>query len=334
MRILTLLAGGLLFGAGAAAYHFAMPHEAPRREAPPPPPPDRTGEVLDEIASLNDALKAFATAIDAAADERQQLASALAAARNEGASGAADARRALAELERQIRAIARRQDDLAVVLAAKPGSAPTAVEAPAEAQTPPPAVAPPPAPEAPGPPKRKTLAELLAEKKRVDPRDELTRFRLLAGYCNVGFDGVSTIHNFTGQSKKVAGELRLHLNDLGDRPSGKLSVPTETLDSGNADRDADMRKALETPEIICEILGFDKKDARVRFTIKGVAKEMTVPLELTFEKGLLHAKGEAKLKMSDYGVKVKSAGFGMVKVDDEVTIWWDLYAEVLRDAPR
>jgi len=38
--------------------------------------------------------------------------------------------------------------------------------------------------------------------------------------------------------------------------------------------------------------------------------------------------------MSDFGIKVKSAALGMVSVEDEVTIWWDLHAEVARDAGR
>lgn len=335
----------LAFAAGAAVYHLAVPHEAPKREAPPPPPPDRTGEVLDELARIEEMLKAFAVDLDSAAGERQQASATLAALQKEGAQRAADLRRALTGLQQRVDDLGRRHADLTAFLTSKaaeptPAPAPPVVEAP----TPTPVTEEPPAanraaaeqapPEAPSPPKRRSLAELLAERKRVDPRDELTRYRLLDGYCNVGFDGVSTIHNFTGQSKKVAGEFRLHLNDLADGASGKLAVPIDTLDSGNADRDADMRKALGGPAIACELLGFDKKDARVRFTIHGVAKDMTVPVELTFDKGLLHVKGEAKLKMSDYGVKVKSAAFGMVSVEDDVTIWWDLYAEVVRDAAR
>jgi polyisoprenoid-binding protein YceI len=347
------LAGAAVFAAGALAYRVAMPPEEPKREAPPPPRPDRTGEVLDEIANVQETLKAFAAAVDAAAEERQQLSTTLSATRSEGAQGAKDLRRALQEIREQVTAVSRRQDDLALALAAKaqvadpvppaaaaatarvPEPAPEpAVEAKATAPAPEPEPAPAAAPEAPTIPKRKSLAELLAERKRVDPRDRLTRYRLVDGYCNVGFDGVSTLHNFTGQSKKVAGEFQLHLNDLGDHPSGKLLLPPDTLDTGNEKRDADMRDSLGSDVISCELLSFDKKNARVRFTIHGTSNEVTTPLELTFDKGLLHVKGEAKLKMSDFGVKVKSAAFGMVTMDDEVTIWWDLYAEALRDAPH
>jgi len=152
----------------------------------------------------------------------------------------------------------------------------------------------------------------------------------------------ATMFRIASMTKPVIGtsimmlveEGKLHLNDLADHASGRLAVPADTLDTGNADRDADMRKALGTPDITCELLGFEKGDARVRFTIHGEAREMTVPVELTFDKGLLHVKGEAKLLMSDYGVKVKSAALGMVSMEDEVTMWWDLYAEVVRDAAR
>jgi polyisoprenoid-binding protein YceI len=327
MRILLFLAGAVIFGAGAVAGHVLLAAPPPAaREAPPPPPPDRTPEVLEEISAVREALKAFAGAVDAAAEERAALE--LRATAIQGA---------LAELKEATTALSRRQDDLAAALAARPAEPPPPPAA-AEPEPPPaPAATPeePPAPAAPSTPKRKSLAELLAAKKRVDPRDQLTRYRLLEGHCNVGFDGVSTVHNFTGQSRKAAGEFALHVNDLADQPSGRLAVPVATLDTGDADRDADMRKYLGGPEIVCELLGFTpEKEARVRFTINGKAHETTAKATLEFDRGLLHVKGETKLRMSDFEIKVKAAALGMIKVEDEVTAWWDLYAEVQRDAPR
>jgi len=328
---------GMICAAACVVAGFAaarvLAHEEPAvaREAPPPPPRDRTDEVLDEVDSLREILKAFAEAVDVAAEERADLMVALRTARQEELASRAALEEALGELRRQVESIAERP----IEVPAAPEPEPVrAVKEPAPAPVP---AAPPPA--EPSTPKRRSLAELLAAKKRVDPRDELTRYRLLDGYCNVGFDGVSTIHNFTAQSKKVSGELSLHLNDLTDAPSGRLVLPVASLDSGNAGRDEDMRTYLgapDRPDIVCELLAFTKEgDARVRFTINGQAREVVTPVTVEFtDTHLLHVKGEAKLKMSDFGIKVKSAALGMVNVEDEVTIWWDLYAEVARDAAR
>jgi len=341
--LLVLAAAAGLFLAGALVALLATPEKltlmegagtAAAREAPPPPPVDRTDEVLAEVAQLRSALQAFAQALDEGAAERAALRQAVTEAAARQGRAATDAQAALlTRLDRVDAAL----DALFRKAAEAPPPPPPAPPVTKEA-APEPAATPEPAPEPVK--KRKSLAELLASRQVVDIRDRLATWDLVPGSCRVGFDGTSTLHNFTARSDAVAGQFALHLNDLASGPSGALRVPVATLDSDNKARDEDMHALLSEgghPDIACEILscttataredgGFDAQ-ARVRFTIHGQSHELDVPLRLDFSRQrLLHVKGEAKLLMSDFGVKVPSK-LGVIKVEDAVTIWWDLYAQ-------
>jgi len=347
--LLVLAAAAGLFLAGALVALLATPEKltlmegagtTAAREAPPPPPVDRTDEVLAEVAQLRTALQAFAQALDEGAAERAALRQALTETAARQGRAAADAQTALlTRLDRVDAAL----DALFRKAAEAPPPPPPAPPVTKEAAPEP--AAPTPEPEPVPVKKRKSLAELLAAREVVDIRDRLATWDLVPGSCRVGFDGTSTLHNFTARSDAVAGQFALHLNDLASGPSGALRVPVATLDSDNEARDKDMHELLGEgghADITCEILsctaatpradgGFDAR-ARVRFTIHGQSHELDVPLLLDFSRQrLLHVKGEAKLLMSDFGVKVPSK-LGVIKVQDAVTIWWDLYAQASHGA--
>jgi polyisoprenoid-binding protein YceI len=165
----------------------------------------------------------------------------------------------------------------------------------------------------------------------------------MKGYCRVGFDGGSTLHNFTARSEEIDGAFTLRLDELTDGPGGALTLSVDTLDSDNDARDEEIHSHLAAGDdhtIRCELLSFEKgrpgpegrilAKAKVRFTIHGKSRVVTAPIELQYtDRQLLHVKGETKLRMSDFGIEPK-AKLGVIKVYDELTAWWDLYAEVDR----
>jgi len=302
-----------------------------RREAPPPPPPDRTGELLRALGELREGLLAVADRIDA--QESPRSAELLEAVN-------ANARRAEALSARVDAAAAGLRDEMRTQLRAIAEAAPKA-PAPTATAPPPPAPAPPkPPPETAGTPapKRKSLSELLRGRTAADPRSERVEYALVKGHCRVGFDGVSSLHNFTAKSESVEGSLALRWNDLPEAPAGAIVCAVDSLDSGVAGRDGEIRSNLGAGgSIRAEIVAFgaDRAErdgkvtvtARVRFTIRGKSREMPVAVSMELrDGGLLHASGEARLKMSDFDVRPK-AKMGLLKVEDEVTIWWDLYAQ-------
>jgi polyisoprenoid-binding protein YceI len=363
--LLYALAACALLGFGAGATLLATPDKlslvvdaggAAEREAPPPPPPDRTDEVLAEVGALRQALAAFAQSLDASGAERDALRAELAAERRDAGRARAALAEGLARLERQGQEVRAHVDAMSAAVAAAAQVRPEPAAAPRPAapvhvqpalpaepavreETPEAAPAPPPAP------KRKSLAALLAERPRHDVRDAVTMWKLVAGHCRVGFDGTSTIHNFTARSDAVEGSFRLRFKDPRDGAAGEIRVRVATLDSDNDGRDEEIHRQLagergKAPEITCEILSItaapgqegDKRAARarVRFGIRGQTHEVDVPLSLEFTaRRLLHIQGEATLNMSDYGIHPK-AKLGLIKVEDAVTAWWDLYAEVDR----
>jgi len=354
--LIFLVGAGVVAGATAGATGFVVlqaleEHDAATqaRDVTPPPPPDRTDEVLGEVGALRDTLAKLAEALDANAEARDQRAEAQEAQqrREVSAQGAL-----LARLEQRLGAVDARLGELATAL--ERARLEEAARSPAEAPVEPPAAAAEPAPEpapvaepAPEPEpepapriKRRSLAELLAERKKdADPRDRVAEYALVKGYCRVGFDGGSTVHNFTARSDALAGAFRLHLRELADGPGGALELKVDTLKSGNDSRDEEIHRNLGA-QVRAEVLGFKdvtgggdapwQATARLRFTIGEKAKEYDAPVTLEFARQRLHVKGEAKLKLSDFDIH-PSAKLGVIKVYDDVTAWWDLYAEPARD---
>jgi hypothetical protein len=111
-------------------------------------------------------------------------------------------------------------------------------------------------------------------------------------------------------------------------------IETWTLDTDNESRDKDMRETLEVkkyPQIVFTLESVEGKlkdlrgefKARGRFFIRGREKESVVAFRTEpVEGGGMRVLGEAKLKLSDYGVKPPSVVF--VTVDDNVRVWFDL----------
>lgn len=330
--VLFLAAAFGLVAAGAAAALVAAPErltlvagEPPSREAPAPPPPDRADEVLAELDALRQAMRAFGEALDRAAEERDGLRAAAERAQADAARDRARTAESLAALDRAVAGVAQRVREEAAP--AEPAPAPPEAVPEAAAAAPP------------EPPKRKSLAALLESRARTDVREERVLWRLLDGHCRVGFDGSSTIHNFTGYSDRASGTFHLKLDDPSDRADGAVAVDVGTIVSGIEDRDAEIRKNLSedgSKQVRCELLGMEKREegivARLRFTCRGKAVAVEAPVTLEFTKHrVLHVKGQARLALSDFDIHPK-AKLGLIKVADEVTVWWDLNAEADREA--
>jgi polyisoprenoid-binding protein YceI len=312
----------LCFAAGGAgAYMLTRENRPPeKREAPPPPPPDRTDELLARLEALQEDLVAIAERVDTMKPPRDG--EILDAVASMGARlDALDGRVALLREDAEK---ARKPEPAAAPAAPAPPDAPAAPRP--EPKAPPPAPAPP-KPPPPEEPKRPSLADLLRGRKAAESPSTLTSWSIVRGHGRVGFDASSTIHNFTAKSEAVAGEFALRPDDLSLGASGRISADVKSLRSDNESRDEEVWSTLGDAPIVVELLGFAKEKARVRMTIRGVARELEVPARLErVSARMLHVHGEAPIRMSDFEIRPKSK-MGIIKVSDDVTIWWDFYAE-------
>lgn len=167
--------------------------------------------------------------------------------------------------------------------------------------------------------------------------DERRVWSVLPALSRVGFDGSSTLHDFTGKTSHVAGELEVDPSRPADAPRGRIQVEAATLDTGNEDRDADMQKYLGTdahPELLFELERFvpatvDAKGMRVEgtatgaLTIHGVKRTVSMAVKLSLDEARrLKVDGEMPLLLSDFGVSVPSKL--VISMKDEVKVWISL----------
>lgn len=211
-------------------------------------------------------------------------------------------------------------------------------EAPAPAAQP--AVAEPAA--APAEPAKKGFLSFKVPEKgfRFEGRQKLA---IVASLSRVGFDAKSTLHDFSGVTQKVEGELVVDLAQPGASPSGKLEVDASSLDTGLADRDENMRELLKTKEhskLVFEWTGFepDKVDiaaqkvtgkARGNLTLRGKSREVSMPVTVTVDASKrVGIEGELTIQLTDFGIEPPSQ-LGMISVEDKLKLWISLRARTL-----
>ncbi len=192
------------------------------------------------------------------------------------------------------------------------------------------------------------LASLAAEEKpaapAVDPA-KFQRYRLIDGACEVGFDGTSTLDDFSGSTKAVTGTLALRLDALEKQATATIRIDATTLDTRNKDRDKEMHgKHLETARFPAITWTMEKAEQVVweapgrkgRFLmtgtldLHGTRNALSIPVEGEVNDGVLRAKGEVRFRMTAFGIKPPSK-FLVVRVGKEVRVWFDIQARLEAD---
>lgn len=338
---------------------------------------ERVGVLETDLRGLAAALQSNLAALDTSWQERgdaraapigaalQRVEAVLAElrARPAGADGALGER--LAAIERAVGALRAQPGSAAVAATAAAAgaaeeSAP-AVSTPVAVESPPPpaadvaaapastAVAEPtggPAPQTAGEPAPRRASFLAFQLPSDDFRfDERRTWSVIASLSRVGFDARSTLHDFSGATSKLSGELTADLAHPGEAPTARIVVDATGLTTGLDDRDDAMREHLDTAahrDIAWTMTGFAARridvdaqriegDATGALTIRGVTRELTMPVQMSIDGARrLVIDGQAPLRLSDYGVPVPNK-LGVIAMEDEVTIWIALRA---RPAPR
>jgi hypothetical protein len=156
----------------------------------------------------------------------------------------------------------------------------------------------------------------------------------------IGLEGTSTLHRFSARSQALSltatarpqsGQMLRQAIAQGRVDGLDLSLPVESLKSGDGGLDRNMDKALESdryPLIAFHLETYGVTDDSVEayglLTLHGQAKSVTLTATIQQAGRQARLKGETKLNMEDFGVKPPVLMLGTLKVGKDVKVSYDL----------
>jgi polyisoprenoid-binding protein YceI len=170
--------------------------------------------------------------------------------------------------------------------------------------------------------------------------EKLWKFTVVESLSRVGFDAKSTLHDFSGATTKVRGEITACLARPAEGCAGSIAADAAALQTGHDGRDEEMRKTLDTvkhPEIQFDWASFDATSvdvktekvegtARGTMTIRGVARPFAIPVRVSVDASRrVVIEGQTKVKLTDFQVPVPSQ-LGLISMEDEIVLWIALRA--------
>ena len=166
-------------------------------------------------------------------------------------------------------------------------------------------------------------------------------------------------HNHVISSKTLRGEARVHEEFSASGFDVTLPVATLIIDDPEtrarhgeqfaaevAQKDIDgTRRNLMRPEVLdgenfpqvklvaSQVSGsIDSPQVKAQVTIKGVTRELQIPVKLEMQQDRLIAAGEFGLLQTDFGIKPFSIALGALQVRDELHVAYRLVA--MRKSPK
>lgn len=144
---------------------------------------------------------------------------------------------------------------------------------------------------------------------------EVTRFRIQPEASELTFHATSRLMNADGRFSRFAGDVAV---DPADLTTARVTVSVEatTLDTGITMRDRHLRSedffhVSKFPAITFESLRVEGAGRRLlvvgRLTLRGVTREVRVPVDVTIAGKRLEARGQFDVKRTDHGMTYHSA---------------------------
>jgi hypothetical protein len=171
------------------------------------------------------------------------------------------------------------------------------------------------------------------------PSERLT----LQAESRIWIEGTSTIKDFSCKATIVNALVDTRSTNaipqllVGDKTvvAVDVKVPVEKLDCGNGTMNEHMFKALkvvENPTILFRLASYeiDRTPNAVTGTLKGtlslggVQKPLIITAEGKPEGEMLRVTGSSEIRMTDYDLTPPSLMFGRIKVNEKVTVKFDL----------
>ena len=160
--------------------------------------------------------------------------------------------------------------------------------------------------------------------------DAPQRFRIDPAPSRVWFDADARLSSFRGETQQMNGAWRLWPSAPPQIADARVIIDAASLVTGNAERDADMRQdfleVTKFPSI--EFTVIDLLTPRPaanpaewdiilqgRLTVHGVTREVKVPTTVGLKADHLVARGQVRLDMRDYNIRVPRLFFVPMKSD-------------------
>jgi len=172
--------------------------------------------------------------------------------------------------------------------------------------------------------------------------DARQRWKIVPSLSRVGFDGKSTLHDFSGVTSKLGGSLEVDLAHPDKNPKTSIHVQAARLKTGVDGRDEEMYTTLDVkkhPQITFELNAFTSKTvdaakervtgiAKGEMTIHGVSQDVEMLTTLSIDSSRrLHIDGEMPLDLTDYKITPPSK-MGLVGMDKRIKVWIRLRARI------
>ena len=161
------------------------------------------------------------------------------------------------------------------------------------------------------------------------------RFRVLPDASELGFHATSRLANADGRFARFDGEV---LADPADLSTARVSMKVDaaSIDTGIRRRDNHLRSedflhVDRFPAITFESTRVERSERRLvlmgRLTLRGVTKEIAVPMEVTVTGNRLEARGQLDINRGDYGINYDSS---LNPIGQRVRIRFAFRAEAVR----
>lgn len=162
-------------------------------------------------------------------------------------------------------------------------------------------------------------------------------YTVVAGKSRATFDATYPLGDFSGATEAVTGQLRLDPANIPLGLAGSVAANPAGLRTGNARRDSDLRKTLETDRY--GEVRFDAEEVKSSFPslaehtdvilrisgvlrIRSVERPTTWTARARLEAGMIWVRGETDLKLTDFGITPPKRFF--LTVGDGVRVGFDL----------
>jgi polyisoprenoid-binding protein YceI len=135
----------------------------------------------------------------------------------------------------------------------------------------------------------------------------------------VWFDADAPLHSFRGQTQAITGSFTLQQRSPPQIGDARVSIDAASLETGNSDRDADMRQdflevarfptiELQAIEVLTTRPTANGEDwdvvLRAQLTVHGTTREVKVPATVNLADERIAVQGQVRLDMRDYNIRV------------------------------
>ena len=138
--------------------------------------------------------------------------------------------------------------------------------------------------------------------------------------AKAGFEVDSTWHLIHGTTKNLSGRVWLENENDPSSVRGRIVIPVSAFDTDNSSRDSRLREGLQADkyaEVTVDILSLASgcspaalesrpechSTVHARLSIRGVVREVTLPILIKRSGERYDVTGEVKIRWSDFGVE-------------------------------